>query len=165
MRKHMCSLGNATRACRPQVASYYLQNTQFVSKSGIHSQVNVNGREGRYKYIRSKAVHVRENETNRLMRRLILIVVRVDPEYFDPFPIIKIALSIRKRALEELIDLEGVSSQDVGVFKCQIHTSAESIRSPTSPNHFLISSHFTSPESFSSKHSNAASSSCSVSKS
>ena len=44
-------------------------------------------------------------------------------------------------------------------------TSDWSIRSPDSPNHFLISSTLTNPLSFSSKHSNALSSSCSVSKS
>lgn len=96
---------------------------------------------------------------------VLFFVIRIYPQDFYPFSIVEVALPVGKRPLEELIDLANETLAHRKQHRTRTSTSHWSIRSPDSLNHFLISSTFTSPVSFSSKHSNAPRSSCSESKS
>ena len=105
---------------------------------------------------------------HRPSKRLGLLSLIIHSENFDPFAIIEITVPIRERAFQQLIDLPDIPKSALQINEMQddaVRTSCWSILSPTSLNHFFISSVLTIPVSFSSKHSNASRSSASVSNS
>jgi hypothetical protein len=101
-------------------------------------------------------------------KRLRLLCFIVHSENFHPLAVIEVAMSICERAFQQLVNLRDISKSAPRMNEIQdyaAHTSRWSILSPTSLNHFLISSVLTIPVSFSSKLSNASRSSASVSNS
>src|SRR6267154_2121476 len=101
---------------------------------------------------------------------LCIVIFFIYPKHLHPFFIVKISLTVGKRAFQKSIDLckhsqgsafgRGDEHDDN-----ETHTSPGLILSPVSLSHFLISSHLTIPESDSSKDENASRSSASASNS
>ncbi len=101
---------------------------------------------------------------------LCIVIVFIYSKHLHPFSIIKISLTVGKRAFQKPINLCKPSQRSTlrrgGVHDDSgTHTSPWLILSPVSLSHFLISSHLTIPESDSSKDENASSSSASASNS